>query len=152
MKIILSNAGGGKTFKVAELAAKYTNKDQYVQIISTEIMREAFSPYATSFKMKTEYLNYDFIITFNDIINSIIEETLADVVFIDGIVLALNKKHKNNNLQSELEARLKLIKAIEEYANKEFYVAVQANANNNILNGEELIVLDYEDYLKKNNN
>lgn len=150
MKIILSQASGGKTTKVAELAAKYTNDEKFVQIISNEVFLSDFKWYTDQTNLASEYLTYDFKTTLTEIISTIMEHPASEVVFMDGIYSSFNTLYGKKTSREELEAKIKLMKAIEDYTGKEIYVTAQANSNSNTLNGEKLIVLDYEEYLEFN--
>jgi hypothetical protein len=149
--LILSKAGGGKTTKVAQLAAKYTSEGKYVQVLSNEIDLEDFQWYAQKEKVNRKLVTYDYVRYMADTTNSIMNNTNAEVVFVDVSQVATLPKLKHATPSKELDLRLKLLKAIEDYTGKEIYVTTQEsdNNNNNLLQEENLIyVIEYDQFIK----
>lgn len=147
MKIILSQAAGGKTTKVAEIAAKYTQEGKNVHVLSNELSEKDFSWYMEKEEVNTEYMFYDYATSTSEIISLILNFVSSKVVFVDAFPLPMSDYSPHKTLDQELKSRLKLLNAIKEYTGKEIYVTTQANLDSDILEKEKLIVLDYEEYI-----
>lgn len=146
MKIILSTAGGGKTSKVAELAAKYTEEEEKrVHVILGEVSTDEFIRIADRLKVNVGRVFATESNSLEEIAGIIENDTVSEVFFIDEYINLYNADDDEYaSYQDTMKKLLSEFQRLEEESGRKFYITQQARYGDVRLNGEKLVMFDYE--------